>query len=447
MLRESQPFTKAQKLYLAALGIYILSFAFETLVETKIFGNNVLLPEICFLGVSVAFLIGFWRDLPRFFRGFAFSKLHNLDKALILYAVVQTLSFSVNGHKRALGEVLALGYFLALYAQIRWVFQENVSAYFRVLRLFLMVSVLVSSLFALFFYAYSSATDSIYHVWLYKNYPGLGTTYRATGFWRNPSFFAEFLLLGLSLAIFSWSEFNKSLNKNLKNWLLMPTLVVGFLAFFATKDKLLLISGSFLCLFFAHFIFLKSTLLRRVVQIVGVSGILFYVFFAHFLVFQYKQNATFGVSEFNSSFRIGSNVFQIQSTPYYNLKKLAVQVFLEKPILGVGGNNLLTHARSNWTQYNIVGDTASAPHSTYFGALADLGILGFSAVLFLFLTLWRTASSVFEGREKRLWQFYLAAIFTVALCHDVLNVRQFWLVFSYFSLVLLQKSANLTYEN
>jgi O-antigen ligase len=75
--------------------------------------------------------------------------------------------------------------------------------------------------------------------------------------------------------------------------------------------------------------------------------------------------------------------------------KTAIKMFLDNKILGIGPNNFRKRCAEKKYETlafddsgdDITNSCTTHPHNTYFQLIAETGIIGFSLILFLFITL------------------------------------------------------------
>lgn len=138
-------------------------------------------------------------------------------------------------------------------------------------------------------------------------------------------------------------------------------------------------------------------------------------------------------------------------TRYFISKRLAWRLFRSHPILGIGPGNFPLASMEAWKpsdppeQKNIV--ISADPHSTYFGALAEEGLVGFSAIFLLFAgfviaLIRRLRRGGLEPLHTQLaWAGIagLAGYAIFAMNVDVMNFRFLWVILGVLAAVLEQR--------
>jgi O-antigen ligase len=87
----------------------------------------------------------------------------------------------------------------------------------------------------------------------------------------------------------------------------------------------------------------------------------------------------------------GANPERLQSldSNRYSYWRVALDTFAERPLQGIGAGTFVVE----WLQHRDVDDPTREPHSLYLGTLAELGLVGFAALLAL---VWGVAAAARE---------------------------------------------------
>jgi hypothetical protein len=129
----------------------------------------------------------------------------------------------------------------------------------------------------------------------------------------------------------------------------------------------------------------------------------------------------------------------IYKSIYYELKIAAVRIFNESRSFGVGAGNfneslsLLKDKHAypkNFTSWD--------PHSTYFGALSEQGILGVVVICsILFSSIIKCHINIKNSIRFNYIDIGFASLFIgisiQAICVDVMNFRHYWFIFALFA--------------
>ena len=281
-----------------------------------------------------------------------------------------------------------------------------------------------------------------------KTYPYFGSVYRVHLFTGSPNMFIGFLLIGIS---FSWSKFlylsNTSKNK-LLYFMLISVIFISLLLTFSRDILVVMCSILVSYYYFSSFKFTKKINIKYfVIFIFFIILLLSYILLSHFVL---SDNNEYAMNNLiNGQYIIGTtqpvSIFSlnhdyvIYKSIYYELKIAAVRIFNESNSLGVGAGNFneslsLLKDRSiypkNFTSWD--------PHSTYFGALSEQGILGVVVIcIILFSSFIKCHTTIKNSIQINYIDIGFASLFVgisiQAICVDVMNFRHYWFIFALFA--------------
>ena len=419
---------KRNKLAAFILTLYILLFPIKVLILPYTY-NKLQPADIISLLIMTAALA----QLPKLKK----IQLTLFDKAIFFWLFAHTITCLVHPTKASILEFIGTAYLVSLYTSINILFMSNNKEDirqvflrgFRLSALFLMTLGLSGIVMAAMGYP-NKFVDA------YPNFPYFGTVYRMEALTHQPimmgSIASVFLLILLST--FNIKDINKT-----GIWKTIPLvlLVVG-LPFTFAKAIVITFTTS------VGIIISKYTKKYRKIYIFAFQIVLlFYLFAAHFVVIDkdifehHKEKMFFFLDQSNPVFTFGDK-YAIK-TGYALLKEKGLYVFSQHPLVGVGSGNLnITPFAIDKPNYAII--NTFDPHSSFTGTLSEMGIIGFSAFLSIFvaafiriLFLLKTEIS---SRDRHLLIGFLGT-FVFMLCEgmatDVMNFRHYWLVFAFFA--------------
>ena len=169
--------------------------------------------------------------------------------------------------------------------------------------------------------------------------------------------------------------------------------------------------------------------------------LLLFVFATHFVVVNkyvfdnQKETLFHALDKTSTQLSIGNNY--IIKTSYAFLKEKGWFVFKQNPLVGIGSGNFnKVSFESDKSSYRDGYD----PHSSITGSLAEMGIIGFSAFLSIFVLAFQRIV-LFLKTDLSLSDRYLLYgflgififMFCEAIATDVMNFRHFWLIFAFFA--------------
>ena len=395
--------------------IYILAIGFETLSSSVVLGQRIYLPEFVFLLLGAFLVIG--GHIAGVIR--ENSKKNRIQLALLLYSGAVCISWLVHPGSNSFAEWLGTVYMLGVFWVLRWYFQdypdekEKLGILFRWAGIICAASILTGYVLERMGVATGLFT-------YYEKYPLLGDSERAIGFTRHPIFLSSFLLTCIWMTLPELSHKKRTSPQSLLVVLMMLAGVVLTLS----KSILPFVTAS---LWYHH----KRS--GRIVWLIGSAVVLFiWLFLTHFSVVKKDDVADAFKAQYSAGYAIDFNAsYSLIPTKYLLLKETAWKAWLEHPVSGIGGNELIHYNERLYQQGALPVTLANSPHSTLSGALGELGIVGFASILFLFYALWKS-SSQYEPIGKRYYLQAFIIFFAVeSISGDLMNLRHLWIVFAW----------------
>lgn len=273
-------------------------------------------------------------------------------------------------------------------------------------------------------YAWALGGELNSMVQVYGNYPYLGTVLRAKGFTAGAGMLIIVLLLP---TLYAWRGWRSG---RLRIWWFVLLLPLAGLTF--AKEVLLLGLGLLLIDPWVQQFF--SGRGRRMRGFVVAAVAITFWLGTHFIV---QDRQPFEDSDlYGTNYTAGTLVWegkdkQVVQTSYLELKKAALSVTAQHPVLGVGpgqfGRALPAEKAAGRYPANL---PDYDPHSTWLGALAETGIFGFIGLLLLVAAFWQLLRTIPPGTFPNdvllsiLLFLLLTAIMSVS--KDVMNFRFIW---------------------
>ncbi len=407
--------------------LYLFSFGVEEIFSLKIFGNNVFFPELIFVFLFLLFVFIFRHDVFKI-------SINQIDIAAFLYWFSVMASFVVNRGKNSFGEFLACSYMLLLYFITKSIFVNRMVKK-ETLIPFLIFSSLVTGLISIVG-VYIVDIDSFYQ--FHKNYYLLGDLVRVDGLFRGPIYFGNYIAVVLLLVMGYYVNMRK---------ITLP-LIVYFsfllLIFVSTFNKTIFpLISSIILLFILNIRYYNVNISKKVnlgLKTIATFLTLIYVFLSHFFIYD-NQNIVgklLASKEHSSciSYPVLDGNLILIPLPYTLTKLSAIEAFKENIFFGIGGNELINFNHILFRQGRVFNcDINMASHSTYFGALAELGLFGFFALSIIIYFIYKNLVKLKE---------YNLSIYTVsipifvyllleAITMDLMNVRYIWIFLGFLS--------------
>jgi hypothetical protein len=415
------------------LGAYFLLLPFKTWPNFSSLISRATLADYLFITFGLLAL-GKLKNL------FDLKWWTTLDWLAIVWLFVEVLSMVAGGAPiAALSEFTATLYLLCLYFSVRLLVEpQHVLGIVKAM----IASGFISGVLAIGGWLIAMATqeESIF-VLSIKSYPYLGNIYRAQALTGSPNMLVSFLMLGI---LFSWARFLLVPGHRLINLAGLGLMLVAlFLTF--SRDVLIVLA----CMIIIHFLSLPATSQAnqntRLMTILTVFlMIAAYIFLSHFVV---TSNNGTAIHELVSGeyikgekplFMFGepNNGYAIYPSIYLELKEMAFRAFLDSGGVGVGGGNFnqyLSVLKSEGLYPEKF--TAWDPHSTYFGVLAEHGLIGLMTVWGILTFLCRKSLLRIQSLANRDFvSIGFAGVFLgvaiEAVCVDIMNFRQYWVLFA-----------------
>jgi hypothetical protein len=254
---------------------------------------------------------------------------------------------------------------------------------------------IVASLIGIIGWIISQLGISNYFVLNYQYPLALFKSVRAKSLFNHPTYFFIFQIIGLFLYLKLFLK-----KKKIKNLYLIIIIFLGMVVTFS-KSILLLFSVFLLFIYSnAKINNIKKYLLKFFI----FSSILFYLLFSH-LIFINKNSKNYDyytskvwVVEKNTVIKFKD--YEIYLNNYFSLKKISLEIFLNRPVFGSGELSL--------KKYNKLFDNPSNNHhSQYMNILANKGIIGFAIYLILLLVTIRDSLRNKNNKLEFYFIFYL----------------------------------------
>jgi hypothetical protein len=432
MMEKINPIPILSKISIALLALYTFSIGIEELFTLPLAGNKVQVPEIIFLIYAFSIFINI-RNMR--FRELRFNQL---DVSVVLYFSAVALSCLVNQTRNSFGELLGITYLMGLFFLTKLLIVSNYDVYSKIKEWVLKAAIfgaVTAILFGFLGYLLFYIDGRVQYIWFYKDYPIIGDSIRIKGTVSNPITFCSYLvslviLLLPNIRVIRATECYSVVNPPTeqrsvaRRFGLIVFLVLGVIA---TKTK------SLILLFSIALLYLTRNNSQKYVQLgakISASvAIGFYLIASHFLISPANSTALLLNKSYGSnSIVYQNNDFLITPTAYSVLKQSALLAFVSSPIVGVGGNELIKYSKILFDKKKLTIDPNCAPHSTYFGALGELGILGFTAILFL---LYNVFQQIQGSPNREIYLYLLGFIVLEMVTVDLMTFRNYWLMLAF----------------
>ena len=268
---------------------------------------------------------------------------------------------------------------------------------------------------------------------IFYSYPYFGDLYRLKVLTNEPVMLVSILSIPFWIII-ALKDGKIKINSIKKRDLILSMVLIG-LMLLGTYGKSLPFILAILVLYFISHLKIKN------------KGIIFIRLFAAFLIISsillthimvtkkpFREKEVYGLAI--PFLRIDN--YYLYKSWYYVQKENAIKEFIEHPILGCGGGNLLNIIN---LKYKKTKETISRPVydplSTYTGTLAEYGISGFLALLFLMFTIYKEVVGLSDSNGLK-WIFICSFSYFMleAISTDIQNFRHLWILLGFLGITL-----------
>ena len=417
--------------------IYILFLPFMKLPKLPFMADKIQYADLIFIPLFIIFMIRLYKEKAKIIPD-------KIGIFLLLLVVTAFLSFLRSSLKQEiLPDFIGLIYLVLLY----FVFTSSITKYeeFVKINAFLFVVTLIISIFgiitSIFYNIFNTKALSLFFYDKAINSQSSFVPFsRPSSFLVSPEMFINFMLLGLASA-FLYRNNLHNLNIAKRRIIDLGITLIIFSVLFAFSRSLV---GLMLFLVLMAFRFTKKKPLGLAVRIVTLTVFILLFFSASIFWVLTIYPVSFSVDKIN---RIANLSFNYNFDTRFYLAKAALAIGKEYPFLGLG-MGLFT---DNFTKFlskkdvmvlSAIRQTPPSllkldPHSVYFGAIAELGYLGITMVLFIFIFILHKVIKSFrlsvDFHLKDTCYIFLSAILGYLLngfFADILSMRSFWILMS-----------------
>ncbi|MCL4457685.1 MAG: O-antigen ligase family protein [Nitrospirae bacterium] len=410
------------------------------------------LSEIIFLIIFICALIRFIIEKRRIYWS-------PFIKPMIVYLSIVAFSITISVSPRnSLIEFIGLLYLVVFF--LLWINIVDTKELLNyAVRWWIIVSVAVSIIgLSGVILAYGFGINNIF-VKYFGKHPYVEDIYRVCStFFQNEKFFSSYLLISIALTL-SLALHEKNRSKRI--FLLGIVLLFSINVFFTYSRSIVgILLAAYMVIFGSRVVSEQSK--KRFVKVSKRLGAAFIIavwvlvlFFSYVQLIDMSSNtmALFDLPENMKEpfyYRPDIGIKQTEITLHYNytyyllLKQYALKMLAERPLMGVGGGAFIEQMKNYSRDGKAPRDyLLFDPHSTFFGALAEIGIIGFIALMYLWFSIMvplknRLKSSVMQPDFHLILAFYAATVgfFVQGSDIDIMNFRFLWLLFGFGAIAL-----------
>ena len=407
--------------------LYILTIPFQAL-RFRLIGLSIGIPEIVFIILAPLAIIHIIRSDQKLL-------FDRLDLFVLGWLIATIISAWHTGFDSIIvTEIIKKVYLFFLYMILKWTIKPEIIE--RMIKVIILSS-LIAALTGIIGYGLGhlgiDTTLSIIRPFPYS----IENVTQAKGFTPTPNMLASIIMIGIFFQIHKIYNNRKLYTSNI---LLFVTLMIGFLVTFS-KTIVCLLIGITLIWYFHNKPKLSLTL--QTVTKIAVAGLFIaYIFGTHFIIVEKDQDIELLKGDYIAGPALTETAYySIYPSQYWSLKEISIKAIGQSFPWGLGSGkfNEYAHELKNNDLYPTHVPYPD-PHSTYFGILAENGLLGLIALggIIFFVTI-MSRNILKENSHDSHFITCLPPIFITiaieAVCTDVMNFRHYWIL-----LILLASS-------
>ena len=427
MLKSKNIGVFKKKLIYLIISIYILSFFVEHYFKLEFDFFRFSIVEIIFIILTILTLLFFKANFIRFL--FKFDKNNIFEVLVYTILILKLIKYLLNFQNYYnLYELLIWIYMFVIYFIFKFYLSNDKNLIYYIENSFIAVSLIISAhiiyLFLLYKFGYESNNfwtirDETYYPYIGAssvNFKSIFMTYNQPAHLVAPGF------------LFLLSKFKDRL-------ILISLLIFYLLVMYLIKSKFLIVFFGIIVIYFIIInLKLQKIKLNKIILLSCIVSLaIFYFILTHFIVI---EKGTINSSNFElfseyyfTDFVISLNNYDIYGSLFLKLKYTASEI--------AKNFDYILFENSNYYNHEIVlknFDNYVDPHSDYFGALANYGILGFLIFLgfpiFIVLEYLKNFQKSKIYKNSLIYFLIIVMIFIEAIIIDVFHVQFIWIIFA-----------------
>ena len=416
-----------KKLIYFITSIYILSFFFEHYFKLEIEFTRFSIVEIIFIIIFVTTLLIYKLNFIKFI--FKFDRKNIFEIIIYTILILKIIKYLPNFQNYYnLYELIIWIYMLCIYIVFKFYLLTDKNFIYHIENSFIGVSLIIS-------------THILYSFVLYK----LG--YESNGFWaiKDSTYYPY---VGTSSINFKsiFSDYNQAahlvalgfmfLVNRFKSKLFVTLLIIFYLVImYLIKAKFLIVFFGILMIYLiAKNLNLQNIKLTKVFLVLSIIGLsIFYFTVTHFIVVEKgiinSSNFDLFKHYYFTNFVISLNNYDVYGSLFLKTKYTAIEL--------ANSYNFILFESSNYFNHKIVlknFEFYTDPHSDYFGALANYGIIGFLIFLgfpiYVVLEYLKNFNLKKSYKDSLILFLIIIMIFIEAIITDLFHTQFVWIIFA-----------------
>lgn len=407
--------------------IFIISFFFENYLKSEIDFARFSIVEIIFVFIFCITLLIYKSNFIKFI--FKFEKKNIFEITIYVLLILKLIKYITNFHNYYnLYELLIWLYMFSIYIVFKFYLNNDKNLIYHLENSFIILSLIISIHIIYSFFLFKLGLQSS-GFWTIKDttyYPYAGTSsINFKSLFRDHNQAAHLLVPGYMFLLTRYKD------KIIPSLLFIFYLIVMYLI----KSKFLIIFfgtiGIYIMIKYLNF---KNLKLGKFLLLFGIIGLsIFYYLITHFIIIEKGTINSSNIDLFKhyyfTDFIIPLNDFDIYGSMFLKTKYAAIEV--------ANSYNYILFENKNYFNHEIVlknFDFYTDPHSDYFGALANYGIIGFLIFLGLPIYIIYDYLKNFNLNKIQMNNFIhfliVVMIFIEANIIDLFHTQFIWIIFS-----------------
>jgi len=408
-------------------SIFIISFFFEDYFKFKLEFSRISIVEIIFITIFFLTLSIYKLDFIKFI--FKFDKKNILEMIIYTILILKIIKYLLDFQNYYnLYELLIWMYMLSIYIVFKFYLINDKNLIYYIENSFIVVSLIISIHIFYSFLLYKLGYEPN-GLWTIKDttyYPYVGTSsINFKSIFRDYNQAAHLVAPGF---LFLLNRFNNKLISIL-------LIIFYFAVMYLMKSKFLIIFFGIVGIFLIiKNLKLKNKRLTRIFLLSSIIGlVLFYIAITHLIIIEKGiiNPSNFNLFKLNyfTDFVIPLNNHDIYGSLFLKLKYSVIEI--------ANNYNYVLFESTNYFNHKIVLKNFEYyidPHSDYFGALANYGVIGF--VIFLGFPIYIVSEYLKNFNLKKSYKdsliyfLIIVMIFIEAIIVDLFHAQFIWIIFA-----------------
>lgn len=415
------------KIIILTISAFILSFFFEQYFKFELEFFRFSIVEIIFILIVFLSLLIHKLDFIKFI--FKFDKTYFFEKFIYTILLLKLIKYSINFQNYYnLYELFIWIYMTGIYLTFKFHLNKNINLIYYIENSFIALSLILSLhiIYSYLIYKLGYESNILWEIRDETYYPYIGKS--NINFRSLLDTYSQAAQLVVPGYLFLFSRFQSKLTHAL-------LIILYFLVLYLIKSKFLIIFFSILGIF----LIIRNLNLEKIksIKFLFLFGIIatcvFYFILTHFIVIEKDvlnaSNFDLFKKYYFSDFTIHLNNYDIYGSLFLKLKYTAIEI--------AKSYNFIFFDNLNYYNHKIVFDNFGYyedPHSDYFGALANYGILGF--IVYLSLPIYLIIGYLKNFNHKKSYEstfvyfLLIIMIFIESIVVDFFHTQFIWIIFA-----------------